>query len=252
MSLSAEQRQRFSRQLLLKEIGAQGQAALQDAHILVVGAGGLGNPLLTYLASAGVGQITLIDPDHVSLSNLARQFLFKEEDIGHNKAEAAAAHLQEKFPDCRIEPIAATLECENGEALFQAVDLVIEGVDRFAPRFVINQLSLKTKTPFLSSAVGRFDGQIAAFAPWRHGQAACYQCLVPQIPDNEAACDVLGVLGACCGIIGTQTALEAIKIITKTPPLLFDHMLIIDSLAGEMRRIGLSRDPACPAHQGAA
>ncbi len=248
MSLSPSQRQRFSRQILLKEIGAQGQTMLSEARVLVVGAGGLGNPILTYLASAGIGHITIIDPDQVSLSNLARQFIFNEGDIGTNKAQAIAQHLQEKFGDSHFEPIAAPLTPDNGKALFEAHDLVIEGVDRFAPRFVINQLSIATQTPFVSSAVGRFEGQVAAFAPWAANTAPCYQCLVPQIPDDEAACDVLGILGASCGVVGAQAALEAIKILTNTEPLLFAHLLILDMLSGEMRRVSLSRDPGCPAH----
>ncbi len=247
MSLSPQQMERYRRQILLKEIGGQGQQALLKAKVLIIGAGGLGCPIATFLAGAGIGRLTLIDPDVIERSNLQRQFLFMDDDIGKNKAEIAAKRLSKQNPDIEISALPEALTGSNAEALFAAHDLVIEGVDRFAPRYVINAASMATRTPFISSAVGRFDGQIAAFAPWQ-GDGPCYQCLVPEAPEDGNQCEELGVMGASCGIIGAQAALEAIKIITDTAPLLFGALLVVDSLHGTTRRVRLKRDPACPMH----
>jgi len=247
LGLSPQQMERYRRQILLKEIGGQGQQALLQAKILIIGAGGLGCPIATFLAGAGIGRLTLMDPDGIERSNLQRQFLFMDADIGKNKAVTAAQRLSRQNPDIEIIALPEVLTADNAEAVFAAHDLVIEGVDRFAPRFVINAASMATKTAFISSAVGRFDGQIAAFAPWLD-DGPCYQCLVPEAPENGNQCEELGVMGASCGIIGAQAALEAIKIITNTGPLLFGALLVIDSLHGTTRRVRLKRDPACPMH----
>jgi adenylyltransferase/sulfurtransferase len=243
MPLTAEQTERYRRHLLLPEIGGQGQQALLSASILVVGAGALGSAALPYLAAAGVGRIGVCDGDRVELSNLQRQAIFRTEDVGRPKAEVASERLGGLNPDVRWTVHGTFLDEDNADALLAPYDLALEGLDRYAPRFVLNAACLRARKPFVSSAIGRFGGQVALFR-LGVGDQPCYACLVPEAPDDEATCEAEGVLGATAGVVGALAASLAIRTICGVgePE---GRLTIYDGLAGTMRTVRLPRDPAC-------
>ncbi len=235
--------QRYARHLVLKEIGGPGQAALKAAKVLIIGAGGLGAPAALYLAAAGVGILGIMDDDTVSLSNLQRQILFGDKDIGQPKTEASATLL------ARINPHVNTVLHtswfgDNTSNCLRDYDLVLDGTDNFDSRFAINAACHSLAKPLVSGAAIRFDGQIACFNS-HGGNTPCYQCLVPSLPDEAQTCENAGVVGALTGIIGAMMAMEAIKIITNSGTPLFGRLMIYDGLAGRCRTLKLPRDPAC-------
>jgi len=240
-----DQIDRYARHLVLKEIGGPGQAALLDAKIAIVGAGGLGGPASLYLAAAGVGHITLIDDDEVDLSNLQRQIQFSENDIDSAKVDSLAKRLSGLNQDVFIRPICKKLTPDNAETLLQGHDLILDGVDDFKTRFAVNEASLRLKTPLLSGALGRFKGQVSLFNA--DFNAPCYRCLVPDIPPDAETCAQVGIVGALAGIIGAQLGLEAIKYITDAGQNLSGRLYLFDGLKHESRTLTLSKDPACPA-----
>ncbi|ADM08988.1 molybdenum cofactor biosynthesis protein MoeB [Parvularcula bermudensis HTCC2503] len=244
MSFSAEERERYKRHLLLPEIGGQGQQKLKAARVTMVGVGGLGCPILAYLAAAGVGTLRLIDGDHVELSNLQRQILFEIGDLGQLKVDAAARRLRALNPEISIEPHPIMLTEATADRLLSQSDLIIEGLDRFAPRYLVNRAARRARIPLLSAALGRFDGQILSLRSAPEGP--CYRCLVPRPPEDEALCETQGVLGVTAGVVGTLTALEAIKHLLSLRGELIDELLILDTLGGVTRRARLRADPACP------
>lgn len=240
-----DQIDRYARHLVLKEIGGPGQAALLDAKVAIVGAGGLGGPAALYLAAAGVGHITLIDDDEVDLSNLQRQIQFSEADIGSAKVDSLAKRLSGLNRDVFIRPVREKLTQENASELLRGHDLILDGVDDFETRFTVNEASLKLNTPLISGALGRFKGQISLFNADQ--SAPCYRCLVPEIPPDAETCAQVGVIGALAGIIGTQMGLEAIKYMTDAGQNLSGRLYLFDGLKHESRTLTLSKDPACPA-----
>lgn len=242
--LTATQRDRYKRHLLLPEVGGQGQRALLGASVLVVGAGALGVPILTALAGAGVGRIAVCDGDRVEASNLHRQTLFRTSDIGAPKAAVAAKRLADLNPDVEWSVHDEYLDEDNADRLVSSHNLVAEGLDRYAPRYTVNAACLRARRPLVSAGVRRFDGQVAALAPGRAG-APCYACLVPEAPDDEAVCETEGVLGAVTGVIGNLAALTAIRHLTGDEEPL-GRLTLYDGLAGTMRTVRLPRDPACP------
>lgn len=246
-SLSPEQVERYKRHILLPEIGGAGQQKLRKARLLVVGAGGLGCPILSYLVAAGVGQISICDPDLVALSNLQRQVLFCTDDIGKPKAEVAARHLARLNPDCTLVPHSTRLDDSNAAQMIAGHDLVIEGVDNFQTRYALNRACLAARVPLVSAAIGRFEGQVAVFAPWAGAALPCYQCFVPEEPPDAADCEAMGVLGVVPGVVGALAAGEALKELTGFAPSSAGRILLFNGLTGESRAIGLRRDPACPA-----
>ena len=237
--------ERYARQILLKEVGGPGQAALKNAKVLIVGAGGLGGPAGLYLAAAGVGTIGLVDYDAVELSNLHRQIQFQTKDVGTAKTEAMAGSI--KTLNAHIKTVCHDMKLsrENAAALIHGYDIVLDGTDDFETRFAVNAACLETNTPLVSGALGRFDGQLAAFK--NDGASACYQCFVPRAPDNIETCAAVGVLGALAGILGSMMAMEAMKIITSTGTPLYDKLFLYDGLAATARTIILPKDPNCPA-----
>ena len=245
MSLTPDQIERYKRHILLPEIGGQGQQALTAVKVLVIGAGGLGCPILQYLTAAGIGTIAICDGDKVSLSNLQRQTLYRTDDIGKSKVTCAITALKKLNPDVRFLPFKQNLTEIIAAKMIAPFDLVIEGVDRFTVRFMINQACLETKTPMLSSAIGRFDGQVAMFAPWRAEDQPCYRCLVPETPGEKANCETEGVLGAVPGIIGAYAAMRAVLWLSGVK-MTTDEVTIFDGLGGTMRSVTLKKDPACP------
>jgi len=241
MSFSDEEVERYARHLILREIGGPGQQALKAARVALVGAGGLGAPAALYLAAAGVGRITLIDPDTVSLSNLQRQVLYGAADLGRLKVDVAAARLNAVNPHCLVEGRAARLDAGNAAALIAGHDLALDGTDDFATRFAVNAACVSLGVPLVSGALGRWTGQVGVFR-----RRPCYRCLVPDIPPDAETCAAVGVVGALAGVIGSMMALEAVKLIAAAGEPLTGRLLICDALAGEARTVRIGADPACP------
>ena len=236
---------RYARHLVLKEIGGPGQQALLAARVVIIGAGGLGGPAGLYLAAAGVGHITLIDDDAVELSNLQRQIQFGVKDIGQPKAASMAQSLGAINPEVTLTAHPVRLTAKNARELLRGHDVILDGVDDFASRFVINDAALALKIPLVSGALGRFNGQVSAFR--NDGQSACYRCLVPEIPPDAQTCSQVGVIGALAGLIGSAMALETVKLITGAGEDLYGKLWLYDGLKSEARTIKLPRDTQCPA-----
>jgi molybdopterin/thiamine biosynthesis adenylyltransferase len=239
--------ERYARHLVLREIGGPGQQRLKAARVLIVGAGGLGAPAALYLAAAGVGEIAIVDPDTVALSNLQRQVLYATADEGRAKVEAAAERLAALNPDIRITPVAATLSEANARQLVAGYDLVLDGTDDFATRFAVNAACVAEGVTLVSGAIGRWTGQVGVFAA-----RPCYRCLVPDIPPEAETCAVVGVVGALAGVIGSMMALEAVKLLTVAGEPLTGRLLIYDALAAEVRTVRIGADPQCPVCAGRA
>lgn len=242
MSFSDEERQRYARHILLKEVGGPGQQRLKAAHVAIVGVGGLGAPAALYLAAAGVGRLRLIDDDTVSLDNLQRQIIFRGTDINASKVERASAVLSELNAHVDVEIERQRLSEANAAYLLKGADIVLDGSDDFETRYAVNAACRAIGAPLVSGAVGRWDGQVSVFA--REGP--CYRCLVPEIPPDAETCARVGVVGALTGVVGSIMALEAIKLITGAGEPLVGRMMIFDGLNGDARVVKLSRDPACP------
>ena len=242
------QRDRYARHILLKEVGGQGQQKLLSSRVLVVGAGGLGAPLIQYLAAAGVGTIGVADDDIVALSNLQRQVIHRTEDIGRPKTQSAAIFAEKLNPDIDIIEHPVRLSDENAAEIIAGYGLVVEGVDNFATRFALNRAAIAAKKPLVSAAVGRFDGQLSTFRPYeKPGVLPCYRCLVPEeLPrDQQVNCAEEGVLGAVTGVIGTLAAMEVLKELLQVGTSLAGRLLLYDGLAGSFRTIALPADPDC-------
>ncbi len=247
--MDQEQRERYARHILLKEVGGQGQQKLLSARVLLVGAGGLGAPILEYLAAAGVGTIGVCDDDTVSLSNLQRQVIFHTEDVGRAKASAAADFAARLNPGVEVFPLQTRVTHENALALVSGYDLVVEGVDNFETRYALNAACIASRKTMISAAIGRFEGQVSTFKPFMQpGVLPCYRCLVPEEPPREAQvnCAEEGVLGAVAGVIGALAAMEVIKEVLDLGEGLSGRLLIYDGLAATIRTVALPADPACP------
>jgi adenylyltransferase/sulfurtransferase len=237
---------RYSRHILLPELGVDAQQRFAAARVLIVGAGGLGCPAAQFLAAAGVGHLTLGDPDRVDLTNLQRQTLFATADIGAPKAEAAAARLAAINPEVKVDARVARLE---GEALAQAVaaaDVVLDCSDNFATRHAVNRACVAAGVPLVSGAAIRFDGQVAVFDPRIPG-TPCYHCLFGEGEAiEETRCATMGVFAPLTGIIGAAQAAEALKLLARVGTSLAGRLLLFDALAMEWREVRIPRDPSCP------
>jgi molybdopterin/thiamine biosynthesis adenylyltransferase/rhodanese-related sulfurtransferase len=235
---------RYSRQTVLSEIGDVGQEKISAASILCVGAGGLGCPALLYLAAAGVGRIGIIDFDTVNETNLQRQVLYTTDQIGKNKAVAAKERLLALNPGITVETYAEELNGGNAEKLFSNYDMIIDGTDNFAAKFLMNDVAVKMDKPFIYGAILGFAGQVSVFTPG----GPCYRCLFPDAPENVPNCAEAGVIGAVAGIIGMTQAMEALKIIvghTSFDPLT-GKLWTIDLRTMENKILSLQKNPACP------
>lgn len=252
MALSPEERERYARHILLKEIGGPGQQQLKAARVAIVGMGGLGAPAALYLAAAGVGRLRLIDDDVITLSNLQRQVLYRTTEVGAEKVARAQSALTSLNPHVEIEIRAARLSDVNAPDLLSGADLVLDGTDDFATRFAVNAACHALAIPLVSGAVGRWEGQVATFksGPTKSLPEAqrlpCYRCLVPGVPPNSETCAQVGVVGALTGVVGSMMALEAIKEIAGAGLSLAGRLLLYDGLEATSRTISLPRDPACP------
>jgi len=238
---SDEEVERYARHLVLREVGGPGQQALKSARIALVGAGGLGAPASLYLAAAGVGHLRIIDPDVVDRTNLQRQVIYAELDLGEAKVTASARHLSALNPNITIDQVQARLDETNASDLLEDFDLVLDGTDDFATRFAVNSACVRHGIPLVSGAIGRWTGQVGVF-----GSRPCYRCLVPEIPPDAETCAAVGVMGALAGVIGSMMALEAIKLITGAGQALTSRLLIYDALSAEARTVRLGADPDCP------
>jgi len=243
-----DQIERYARHILLNEVGGTGQARLLSARVLVVGAGGLGSPLLLYLAAAGVGTLGVIDDDAVDISNLQRQVAHTTDRIGVPKVESAAAAVRALNPDVVVEQHRARLTAANALDLFSRYDLVADGSDNFATRFLVQDAAYLAGRPLVSAAVLRFEGQLATFKAHLGPPHPCYRCLYrePPPPGMIPTCAEAGVLGAVTGVLGTLQATEVVKELLGLGQSLSGHLMIWDALAASFRKVRLPRDPDCP------
>ena len=243
MSLSDSERERYRRHLTLGEIGATGQERLKAARVLIVGAGGLGSPAALYLAAAGCGTLGLLDDDRVDLSNLQRQVLFDSARLGQLKAESGRERLTALNPEVRAIAHALELRAANVRELFTQYDLVLDGTDRLATRYLINDACVILRRPLVSAAIHRFEGHLMTYLP---GRSACYRCVFPQGADGMVAnCAEAGVLGVLPGVLGTLQATEAIKLITGVGEPLTGRLLTYDALAMRFAEFRVTRRRDC-------
>ncbi len=243
--MNDDQLLRYSRHILLPEIGVEGQEAIINSHVLIVGAGGLGSPAAMYLAAAGVGTIVLCDDDTVDLTNLQRQILHSEASVGRLKVESGRETLHRLNPLIRVDTIALRLEAVALEEQVALADIVLDCSDNFETRHAINRACVKYRKPLVSGAAIRFDGQVSVF-DLRQEDSPCYHCLFPEGQEvDEVRCAVMGVFAPLTGIIGTTQAAEALKLIVGCGASLDGRLLLLDGLAMEWRSIALGRDPAC-------
>jgi adenylyltransferase/sulfurtransferase len=244
--LSDAEIERYQRHIVLREVGGRGQARLKAATVAVIGAGGLGSPCLQYLAAAGVGQLTIIDDDVVTLSNLQRQTLFATADVGRPKAEVAAERLQALNPHVVIEPLVVRLTAESAAPLLSQHDVVADGCDNFRTRSDVNRACVGLGVPLVSAALGSFEGQLGVFAG-HLADAPCYACfagLPADVPGTS--CADIGILGAVAGLVGAAQALEVIRLITGFGASRIGWLWLYDALAPAARSIRVSKDPQCP------
>jgi len=245
LDLTTTEWQRYARHLALDEIGTSGQLALKNARVLVVGCGGLGSPLALYLAAAGVGNLTLVDGDSVELSNLQRQILFGDRQLGAAKAIAGAERLQALNGDIEVTPIAAHLDTGNGPSLIAEADLVVDCSDNFRTRFALNRAAVAAGKPLVSGAAIRAEGQLSVFDSRSPG-APCYHCLYQESEELDASCSSNGVLAPLVGVIGSLQALECLKLLSGFGEPLTGRLLLFDAATLQFREMRLAQDPQCP------
>jgi len=248
MEFTEAQLRRYARHIILPEVGGIGQSKLLAARVLVVGAGGLGSPLLMYLAAAGVGTLGVIDDDRVDLSNLQRQIIHATSRVGMDKAESARLTLAEINPEVRVEARAERLTAANALDLIAGYDLVADGSDNFATRYLVNDACYFARVPLVSAAMLRFDGQIATFKAYREGDHPCYRCLFrePPRPGLIPSCSEAGILGALAGTLGALQATEVLKEILAIGDGLSGRLILYDALAASFQTVRVKRDPDCP------
>lgn len=243
--LSPQEQLRYSRQLLLNGFAEPQQLALKNATVLIVGVGGLGNPAALYLAGAGIGRLILADGDNIDVSNLQRQVIFQSEQVGNNKAEQAAQHLQKLNPEIDIEVIDEQLDAEQLDYYLQEVDLVLDCTDNLTTRYAINNACIEYQKPLISGAAIRFEGQLMVIDPRVEG-SACYQCFYPKTKGEPSLnCSTAGVMGPVLGIIGSMQALEAIKVLTGKQTS-HNKIRLFDGLAGSWQEFTYAKRAGCP------
>jgi molybdopterin/thiamine biosynthesis adenylyltransferase len=237
---------RYSRHILLSELGVDAQQRFARSRALIVGIGGLGNPVAQFLAAAGVGTLTLVDADRVDLTNLQRQILFDTEAVGRPKVEAARARLAAVNPEVRIEVVGVRVGESELKPLVAAADVVLDCSDNFTTRHAVNRACVAAKKPLVSGAAIRFDGQIAVFDA-RDAANPCYHCLFGEGDEfEETRCATMGVFAPLVGIVGATQAAEALKLLASAGRSLAGRLLLVDALTMEWREVGFAKDPACP------
>lgn len=244
--MTPEEIERYARHIVLREIGGPGQKKLLSAKLLCIGAGGLGSPALLYLAAAGVGVLGIVDDDHVSLSNLQRQVLHETDAIGEQKTTSAKRALARVNPNITVVEHPFRLDDSNIDDVLSRYDVVLDGTDNFATRYLVNAACVRAKKPLISAAMSQWEGQISLYDPANGGP--CYQCVFPEEPAEGLApnCAQAGIMGALAGVMGSMMAGEAIKQITRAGQALRGEILIYDSLYGEIRKLKTHKRADCP------
>jgi len=244
-ALSAEQRERYSRHLLIPEIGLEGQMKLLDAKVLLLGAGGLGSPTALYLAAAGVGTIGIVDDDEVDLSNLQRQVAHSNDRIGVPKVDSAEQAIHEINPDVEVVKYPVRIDASNIIEIIEGYDVVVDGADNFPTRYLLNDATVRLKIPVVSASILGFDGQISVFQPY---EGPCYRCLYPTPPPSELApsCGANGVLGTLPGTMGLLQATEVVKLVVGAGEPLVGRLLLYEALGATFTELKVKRDPECP------
>jgi molybdopterin-synthase adenylyltransferase len=246
LSLTDQQLDRYARHIVLKEIGGGGQMRLLQSRVTVIGAGGIGAPVLLYLAAAGVGHLTIIDDDQVNLSNLQRQILFATGDVGADKVDVATTRLGQINPDIQITPTKARITRDNAAELLAGADLIVDGCDNFMTRLAVSDTATRLQIPLVSAAIGQFHGQIGTWRGWE-ADKPCYRCFVGDAhdPDDCDSCSEVGVLGAMVGLMGSFAAMEAVRVLWPFGEDAAGKLHIFDGLAPSMRTIKMPKDPGC-------
>jgi molybdopterin/thiamine biosynthesis adenylyltransferase/rhodanese-related sulfurtransferase len=244
-ALTPEQKSRYSRHLLLPEVGLEGQLKLLDAKVLLLGAGGLGSPTGLYLAAAGVGTLGIVDDDVVDISNLQRQIIHTSDRVGVPKVDSAEQTIKSLNPDVEVVKHGTRLDASNIMEIIDGYDVIVDGVDNFPTRYLLNDATVRTRKPVVSASILGFDGQLSVFMPY---EGPCYRCLYPTPPPAELApsCGANGVLGVLPGTLGLLQATEVVKLIVGTGEPLVGRLLLYDALAATFTELKVKRDPACP------
>jgi len=244
-ALNAEQKDRYSRHLLLPEIGLEGQLKLLDAKVLLLGAGGLGSPTALYLAAAGVGTLGVVDDDVVDLSNLQRQIIHTNDDVGVPKVDSAEKAIKSLNPDVNVVKYQTRLDASNIMEIIDGYDVIVDGVDNFPTRYLLNDATVRLRIPVVSASILGFDGQLSVFAPY---EGPCYRCLYPTPPPAELApsCGANGVLGVLPGVMGLLQAVEVVKLVTGAGEPLIGRLLLYEALSTSFTELKVRRDPECP------
>ena len=245
--LTDAQLERYARHVVLDEVGEAGQLKLLNAKVLVVGAGGLGSPLIQYLAAAGVGRIGIVDDDTVDVSNLQRQTIHRLEDVGRPKAESAADFVRRLNPEIKADVHIARLTQENA-AMIAEYDVVADGTDNFRTRYLLNDMCVRLKRTLVSAALLRFDGQLGVFKPHAGPNYPCYRCIFPEEPPQDLIprCETAGIFGAVAGILGSLQATEVLKEILGLGDTLAGRLMLYDGLSAQIRIVKVKRRPDCP------
>ena len=245
--ISDEQLMRYARHVVLEEVGEEGQIKLLESKVLVIGAGGLGSPVLMYLAAAGVGTLGIVDDDVVDITNLQRQIVHGTEDIDRPKEDSAEARLRSINPEVRIHKYPYRIVPDNAIELILQYDLVLDGCDNFDTRYMINDACYLAKTPLVSAALLRFEGQLTTIKAFEDGDAPCYRCIFPSLPAPGMVprCEQAGIFGAVAGVLGTMQATEALKELLGLGQSLSGRLVLYDSMNSDMRSLKVKRDPGC-------
>lgn len=244
MALNENQIERYSRQIILEEVGGKGQEKLLSSKVLVIGAGGLGSPVCYYLAAGGVGEIGIVDSDNVELNNLQRQIIHFTPDVGRPKVDSAEEKLKKLNPDVRVKKYKIRLTSKNIMDIIDEYDMVVDGSDNFPTRYLVNDACVLKRKPLFHGGILRFEGQAITIIP---GESACYRCLFPEPPPPGLvpSCQQAGIIGVVAGIIGLIQANEVLKYILKIGELLTDKLLIFDALSSSFRKVNVYRDKNC-------
>lgn len=245
--ISDEQLMRYARHVVLEEVGEEGQIKLLESKVLVIGAGGLGSPVLMYLAAAGVGTLGIVDDDEVDITNLQRQIVHGTEDIGRPKVDSARARLESINPEVEIRTYPYRITPANALELIADYDLVLDGCDNFETRYMINDACYFSKTPLVSAALLRFEGQLTTIRAYEDGDAPCYRCIFPNppAPGMVPRCEQAGIFGAVAGVLGTMQATEALKALLGLGRSLSGRLVLYDAMNSDMRSLKVKRDPGC-------
>jgi len=240
--------ERYSRHIILPEVGAEGQSKLLESKVFMIGAGGLGSPVAYYLAAAGVGTIGIADADVVDSSNLQRQIIHNQDRVGMAKVESARETIQALNPDVQVNTYNYRIDADNVREIVRNYDLVIDGCDNFPTRFLVNDACFFEHKPLVSGAMFRFEGQVATFKPHADKTGPCYRCLYPEPPPSGLvpSCSEAGILGALAGAVGTIQAIEVIKELLGIGDSLSGRLMVFDALRMEWKKLKLHKDPACP------